>query len=701
VVESKLKKDATDISGLLRETRTTHQKAGKQTIVTTDTFTYDHSGKVLKQTQTINGSAIEVIAENHYDELGRLDRKEVGGNPLVKLQVVDYKYNIRGWLTDINDIANLGTKDVFAFKIRYNTPTSGTPLFNGNISQTEWKTKSINSTNNLVSTKYSYTYDALNRIFSAIDNTNRYNLTSVSYDKNGNILSLNRKGHLNSAATSFGVMDNLIYTYDSGNKLKKVLDNGNDTYGFKDGANQSTEYTYDGNGNMKTDANKGITSILYNHLNLPTEVKFNNSNTKKINYTYAADGTKLRKVVNDNGNVTTTDYAGNYVYENNDLQFFSHAEGYVKATISQAKVYPQQYASFDYVYQYKDHLGNVRLSYSDSDGNGTISQSEIIEENNYYPFGLKHKGYNTNVSSSGNSVAQKFKYNGVELEESLGLNLYEMDKRQYDPAIGRFTGIDPITHHQFTPYRAFDNNPVLWTDPTGADSYRYDWNSNDGTYINTTTGEKTKDWKTAISETTEELGIDSKPLTKKALGSLLGTTDSEKIGDRFEQLFQKWGKENYLTFIVPNEHFESDDFGDVLPDGVSVGTTLFGRTGVAPNIAFWDAKATGKSVWGATFLKNRQLKAYIQVLAKLNVKNTTKNVLIYVTTSDVVNVNAVRKYAEKRGVSFRHIVAYSEWGFLGRYLVFKERVWKGVPKGGGKPYTDRTFTSNQEAVKID
>ena len=133
MVESKLKKDATDISGLLRETRTTHQKAGKQTIVTTDTFTYSHSGKVLKQTQTINGSAIEVIAENHYDELGRLDRKEVGGNPLAKLQVVDYKYNIRGWMTDINDISNLGTKDLFAFKIRYNTPTSGTALFNGNI----------------------------------------------------------------------------------------------------------------------------------------------------------------------------------------------------------------------------------------------------------------------------------------------------------------------------------------------------------------------------------------------------------------------------------------------------------------------------------------------------------------------------------------------------------------------------------------
>ena len=61
---------------------------------------------------------------------------------------------------------------------------------------------------------------------------------------------------------------------------------------------------------MKTDANKGITNITYNHLNLPLEVKFNNSSTRKINYIYDASGVKLSKIVNDNGAMTTTDYAG-------------------------------------------------------------------------------------------------------------------------------------------------------------------------------------------------------------------------------------------------------------------------------------------------------------------------------------------------------------------------------------------------------
>ncbi len=62
-------------------------------------------------------------------------------------------------------------------------------------------------------------------------------------------------------------------------------------------------------------------------------------------------------------------------------------------------------SSCESVYQYKDHLGNIRLSYSDNVlKNGTVAQNEIIEENNYYPFDLKHKGYNTYVSPNGNSV---------------------------------------------------------------------------------------------------------------------------------------------------------------------------------------------------------------------------------------------------------------------------------------------------------
>jgi len=45
-----------------------------------------------------------------------------------------------------------------------------------------------------------------------------------------------------------------------------------------------------------------------------------------------------------------------------------------------------------------------------------------------------------------------------------------MDFRLYDPAIGRFNGIDPVTHHSQGTSVAFDNNPIFWADPSGANS---------------------------------------------------------------------------------------------------------------------------------------------------------------------------------------------------------------------------------------
>ncbi|WP_236545831.1 RHS repeat domain-containing protein [Tenacibaculum maritimum] len=219
---------------------------------------------------------------------------------------------------------------------------------------------------------------------------------------------------------------------------------------------------YDVNGNMTKDLNKGITDIIYNHLNLPTRVTIGGKN---IDYTYDAGGVKLSKTVSG----VATQYAGNYVYENGVLQFFNHLEGYVSpkntSNISQG---------FKYVYQYKDHLGNVRLSYTDNNNDGVITPStEIIEESNYYPFGLKHKGYNNNVSSLGNSTAQKFGYNGKELNEELvggsRLNWHDFGARNYDAALGRWMNLDPLAEkmRRHSPYNFAFDNPIYFIDPDG------------------------------------------------------------------------------------------------------------------------------------------------------------------------------------------------------------------------------------------
>ena len=437
-----------DFAGKVLETTSTHKKGTDAVITLVDVYSYDHAGRLLTQKQTINNQAQELIASNTYDDLGQLVSKGVGGKTTQsRLQNIDYGYNIRGWLKNINNINTIGN-DLFAFQVNYNTPTSGTPLFNGNISQTFWKTANTDSSLK----NYNYSYDALNRLTQATDNSvsnpGRYN-EGLNYDKNGNIMNILRLGNTNPVATTFGTMDNLTYTYDTGNKLTKVEDASGSTEGFSNGSNTSIEYTYDLNGNMKTDSNKGITGINYNHLNLPTSVALTGGT---IYYAYDATGVKQRKTISTG---ITTDYAGSFIYENNILKQFSQPEGYVAYNTG----------IYNYIYQYKDHLGNNRLSYQDKDSNGSVNSTEIVQENNYYAFGLTQKGYNGAI----NGVDNKYKYNGKELQDELGLNFYDYGARNYDPALGRWMNIDPLAEksRRFNPYTYALNNPVYFIDPDG------------------------------------------------------------------------------------------------------------------------------------------------------------------------------------------------------------------------------------------
>ena len=149
-----------------------------------------------------------------------------------------------------------------------------------------------------------------------VSNPNRFNEEVTAYDKTGNILGLKRMGQ--TVAQEYGLVDNLALTY-SGNQLTKVTDNAagsayNNGFEFKDGADRETEYTYDENGNLTQDLNRNIKDIQYNFLNLPQRIEFEDGSTTE--YLYDVDGRKLRTVHRADGKTTTTDYAGNLIYEN-------------------------------------------------------------------------------------------------------------------------------------------------------------------------------------------------------------------------------------------------------------------------------------------------------------------------------------------------------------------------------------------------
>jgi RHS repeat-associated protein len=329
-------------------------------------------------------------------------------------------------------------------------------LYNGNIAETFWST----ATDGGFVRNYGYKYDNLNRLKDATYQksgqlTNMYN-ENLSYDKNGNIMNLSRYGDRDEQYLPIQI-DNLGYGYaTNSNKLMSVVDNSNNTSGFKDGNTTGDDYVYDANGNMTVDKNKNITGIVYNHLNLPTKIIFPTGN---IVYFYTASGQKVQKVVTENATVTTTDYLGGYQYQNMVLQFFPTVEGYVKNTpVSGTN-------SYSYVFNYTDHLGNTRLSYAKDTTTGSL---KILEENNYYPFGLKHNSYNVDNFQPG----YKYKFNGKELQDELSLNLYDYGARNYDPALGRWMNIDPLaeTSRRFSPYVYALNNPVVFIDPDGMEA---------------------------------------------------------------------------------------------------------------------------------------------------------------------------------------------------------------------------------------
>lgn len=445
-------------------------------ITLTETYMYDHAGRLLETELGVNDrnkniNTSQVLAANRYNELGELIEKYSsisGTTAKVASQKTDYRYNIRGWLTKINEPDLSGTDgDLFGMELAYNTSMASlgaNAIYNGNISHIKWRNYEDATTK-----AYGFAYDQVNRLLladygeeasgwanTAFDVYGKDNgvdpRSSISYDDNGNIKYLRRNSSSGSALHEF-----TNYEY-NGNQLTRIWENSTIQY----------EYKYDANGNMGKDAYKGIDTVIYNHLNLPETVSFDETGNNSIGYVYDAAGAKHVKLLTENGTPDSrTDYLGSFVYVDNALTYILTSEGRLIRTND----------TYVYEYQLKDHLGNTRMAFNGYDGGGI----DPVQANDYYPFGLRHEP----VALENDN---KYLYNGKEWQDDVvggnSLEWYDYGARMYDPILGRWHVVDPMVennHYEHSPYTYVYNNPIKLIDPMGLDSIVV---NNEGNVVN-------------------------------------------------------------------------------------------------------------------------------------------------------------------------------------------------------------------------
>ncbi len=439
---------------------------------------YDHAGRLLTTHYQLRDNPKILLAQNTYDELGRLATKYLHN----QTDTIGYEYNIRNWATRIKDGG-------FDEKIYYNAnlPGTATPLYNGNISATSWTYKNVINC-------YKFNYDSFNRLtYSSMGDNLAYE-ESLDYDKQGNIIRLFRSDKIGST------IDYLSMNY-TGNQLRKVSDesgsqNKPDIKEYNDLSDLTNEFLYDANGNMIADFDREIVSIRYNLLNLPDTIQFKNGN--QIINRYAADGSKLRTdyftlatpVVVPIGNVCKWEFQVDVV--NQDTRMFVDNFEYTlwkdpdMDAISLTRIGNSEgYATFgmnpkvSYYYYRKDHLGNNREVWRAND-------NKTLQRMQYYPSGLPW-------GECENMGTQPYKYNGKEFIEMHGYDTYDYGWRGLYAATMRFDTMDPMAekYYSVSPYAYCANNPINLIDPNGQEiriTTRYDKENDKIVYNYSVTG---------------------------------------------------------------------------------------------------------------------------------------------------------------------------------------------------------------------
>jgi RHS repeat-associated protein len=412
-------------------------------------YTYDHAGRAQNVYYQLNNEEEVILSSLSYDATGQLAQDLLhNGKDTIK-----YSYDMRGMLKQTQN-------KHFSEELFY--ADSASPFvdacYNGNIAASNVKYADSIYT-------FAYDYDSSNRLEEMAQILNEQSLTRewFGYDERGNIKRLQRySGNM--------LMDDLFFLYqDNGNQLVCVEDDGQDvdmysTIEYIGSVVQAdTTMRYDANGNLIYDADRGISVIRYNILNLPDTIQFANGN--QIVNLYDAAGQKYKSIIYTNLETAATPYydIAHYTYKTETAEFV--ATEYIHnvevlhtktdTTIRRINNTTGYYADSTYYHYIKDHLGNI-CAVIDSE-NDSLVQSTL-----YYASGVP-------MSQSWGRDKQPYLYNGKEFVEAHGLNEYDSKARMYYAPIMRTTTIDPMAedYYHISPYSWCENNPVKYIDPDG------------------------------------------------------------------------------------------------------------------------------------------------------------------------------------------------------------------------------------------
>jgi RHS repeat-associated protein len=457
---------------------------------------------------------------------GLLARTELGEN---KVQGIDLAHTLHGWTKGINsfipdvskdmgadgkagspsglvardvlgytigyyenDYTPIGGDTATAFRTNYNYPAplaTGNGLYNGNISNT---TVALSKINNASPVGYTYSYDQLNRLISMQQHsigsqwtpTDNYR-EAISYDANGNILSYLRNGTLQGGTQQ--EMDNLTYEYTEGsNQLRHIKDQVNsENYSNDLDSQPDDNYTYDRIGNMISDNQGGISKIDWT---IYGKIKSIAKSNGTISFAYDPVGNRVWKEANGKKTFYIRDPQGNVlaVYENASGKLTwaeQHLYGagrlgmWEPGLLSTAEVTPESdsirwgHRSYELV----NHLGNVLSTITDkktgvSSDNLTVDYytANVQSQQDYYPFGMLQPGRKYTLGNN-----YRYGFNGKENDDEVkgDGNQQDYGMRIYDPRIGKFLSVDPLTsqYPELTPYQFASNTPVAATDLDGAE----------------------------------------------------------------------------------------------------------------------------------------------------------------------------------------------------------------------------------------